>query len=213
MPTTVWPSAASASDSSAYPQPASSTSLRILPSRISAANSGCGSPMFHGGGPSKAPSPLYAPSQSITSEVMNPNLLAARSQVWTGSLLCIRSQYSRSISASACGRVMPRSCSACTVATCQVAPLRPVLARPSMTPRYRSRTSAATPQRRRPSSAIGSSWRSTSSSGVTSPRPGQYSRASIPCSCGLKEIVLVPQRNSSSSRVGRSSSDSVRSMP
>ena len=34
---------------------------------------------------------------------------AGPSQVCTGSLLCIRSQYSRSISASACGRAMPRS--------------------------------------------------------------------------------------------------------
>src|SRR6185436_14250485 len=161
----------------------------------------------------------------ITSDAMqcttarSADLFAARqpiqsgpSQVWTGSLLCIRSQYSRSISASAFGRVRPRSCNACTVDTCHAAPLRPVLARPSITPRYRSRTSLETSQRRRPSSAIGSNWRSTSSSGVTSPRPGQYSLASMPCCaaarklcCAAAKLIFVHS--------GRSSSDSVRSMP
>ena len=57
------------------------------------------------------------------------------SQVCTGALLCICSQYRRSISASAVGRSSPRSSSAPTVPTCQAAPLRPVFARPSMTPR------------------------------------------------------------------------------
>src|SRR6478672_3203658 len=45
----------SASDSSANPQPASSTSLRNLPPFISVASPGCDSPIFHGGGPSKSP--------------------------------------------------------------------------------------------------------------------------------------------------------------
>src|ERR1700757_3325451 len=75
-PTTVWPCAASASDSSANPHPASSTSLRNLPAAISAASSGCGSPMFHGGGPSNSPSSRYALSQSMISDMASPSALS-----------------------------------------------------------------------------------------------------------------------------------------
>src|ERR1700704_1463638 len=42
---------------------------------MSATNSGCGSPIFHGGGPSNAPCWRYALSQSITSDAMAANLL------------------------------------------------------------------------------------------------------------------------------------------
>src|ERR1700722_9163205 len=72
MPITVKPCAASVNDSSATPHPASSTSLRNLPAAIRAANSGCGSPIFHGGGPSNPPCSRYASSQSMTSDDMVP---------------------------------------------------------------------------------------------------------------------------------------------
>src|SRR5271170_6597360 len=100
-------------------------------------------------GPNLFPTPIPPPRRSMPRTHTVCQLLArpiSTSQVCTGSLLCMRSQYSRSISANAAGRVIPRCCSACTVDTCQTAPLRPARARPSITPRNRSRTSVATPQ-------------------------------------------------------------------
>ena len=93
-------------------------------------------------------------------------------QVCTGSLLCMWSTYSRIISRNASGR----SCSSkhrWNVAACHDAPLRPVRQRRSMMPSSRSRSTASTPHSCRPSCAIGSSRRSTSSVAGTSPRPGQ----------------------------------------
>ena len=62
-PTVVKPRSARYSETAASPQPTSSTSPWNLPCSISAASSGCGSPMLHGGlvpSPSSGASPLYA---------------------------------------------------------------------------------------------------------------------------------------------------------
>jgi len=99
-------------------------------------------------------------------------------------------QYSRSISASACGRAMPRSCRACTVATCRWHRLRPVLGPALDDTEVAVAYLGGHLPAAQPSSASGSSVRKHQFVGGHLAESGQYSRPSIAVPRGLEEIVM-----------------------
>ena len=97
--------------------------------------------------------------------------------------------------------------------TCQRAPLRPVLARPSMTPRNRSRTSASTPQLPQPVVGHRQQCIQHQFRAGTSPSSGQYSRASMPLraasrkfACAAVKLILF---HSGLSAVGQAAQHAV----
>lgn len=98
------------------------------------------------------------------------------------------------------------------ISFCQTAPLRPVTQRCSMMPSSGSRQAASMPESSSPRCASGSSRRRTSSGTGTSPVPGQYSRASMPCRaavCRLSSAAWKDIRD----HTGRSSSTRARVRP
>ena len=166
-----------------------------------AANSGCGSPMFYGGGPVKKPSYRYARSQSITSsDVMAPKLvrtvpgvdglvavhpLAVQPQhlgqrVGPGHAPFLQRLHRRHLPRRAVAPGLGAALDHAEVPVAHVA---------------RDTPSDADP--RRPSAAAGAA-----PTRRASPRQGRASTAAPPCHAARpRRNYVVPQRNSSSSTV------------
>ena len=147
--------------------------------------------MFHGGGPSKLA--LLAvgafPVHYFICHVLPT--YSGTSQVWTGSLLCMCSQYSRNISASAAGRaetaVLQRPHSGDLPAGAVTSGARPPFDHAEQPIADLGGDAPAVQARRRPSAAV---RRAPTSSALTVSQPGQNRSACMPWRAASIEITL-----------------------
>lgn len=90
---------------------------------------------LRGGSPGNAVGTRWARPRALAGPERRPHCRQAGGQACTGRLECMCSMYRRSISLTAVRRSAPRFSSVCTVARCQLAPMRRVTHRCSITAR------------------------------------------------------------------------------